>query len=339
MQWGLPVELIESMEIRDLQGACSGQEPVMYLEAQQSLWEVRYGEIASFREIADLTEMTGTDPDVRVGFVAIRDGDLIRFDGEGWVDVPFDEGRVTLMSAADGVLWASVGTELYRRDRFERWERLQTGLAPSALTALEGYAAGGAWVVRAGALCHIGHRETLRVSGVRPYERLAQGSTVSFAVSGDPAMGSALSARLDGRALSVEGAVGSWTVTGANALGAGWHSLTLDVAAPEGVVRRTVSFLVESPITDSPAPMPGATTSWERDIRPLYEASCAVCHGEGGNQTFLGSYEAFSALGQQAFDLVSRAEMPPASAVGVAEPLTAAEAELLETWVQEGMNP
>jgi hypothetical protein len=49
MQWGLPVELIESMEIRDLQGACSGQEPVMYLEAQQSLWEIRYGETAWHR--------------------------------------------------------------------------------------------------------------------------------------------------------------------------------------------------------------------------------------------------------------------------------------------------
>ena len=79
--------------------------------------------------------------------------------------------------------------------------------------------------------------------------------------------------------------------------------------------------------------------SWERDIRPLYEASCAVCHGEAGNQTFLGSYEAFSALGQLALDLVSRGEMPPASAGDVAEPLDAAEVELLETWVQEGMEP
>jgi len=339
MQWGLPVELIESMEIRDLQGACSGQEPVMYLEAQQSLWEIRYGETASFREVADLTEMAGTAPDVRVGFVALRDGELIRFDGEGWVEVPFDEGRVTRMSAADGVLWASIGSELYRRDRFERWEHLQTGTSPVAVSVLKSYAAGSAWIVKSGALCHIEHRETLRVSGVRPYEHLAEGSTVSFRVSGDPAMGSALSARLDGRGLSVSGAAGSWTVTGANALGSGWHTLALDVGAPEGVVRRTVKFMVEGAVEGSPPPMPVATTSWERDIRPLYEASCALCHAEGSTQEFLGSYEAFSALGQRALDLVSRAEMPPASAAGMAEPLTAAEVELLETWVQEGMNP
>ena len=104
-------------------------------------------------------------------------------------------------------------------------------------------------------------------------------------------------------------------------------------------MRRTVKFMVEGAVEGSPVPIPGATTSWERDIRPLYEASCTLCHAEGSNQEFLGSYEAFSALGQRALDLVSRAEMPPASAAGMAEPLTATEVELLETWVQEGMNP
>jgi hypothetical protein len=339
LRWALPVELLESMEIQALQGACSGEDPVMYLEAQQSLWEVRYGETASFREVADLTDMSGTGADVRVGFVALRDGQLIRFDGRGWVPIPFDEGAVTLMSVADSVLWASVGPDLYRRDRFEKWERLDTNVSLSGLSALEGYAAGGAWVVNAGELCHIAHRETLRVDGVRPYERFAEGSAVSFSVSGDPAMGSTLSARLDGQGLPVTGSAGSWTIDGENALGAGWHSLVLDVAVPEGVVRRTVKFLVEDGEVGSPSPLPGATVSWERDIRPIYEASCAACHGENRNQTFLGSYEAFSALGQAAFDLVSRGEMPPPTAADVADPLNEAQAELIETWVQEGMSP
>ena len=88
------------------------------------------------------------------------------------------------------------------------------------------------------------------------------------------------------------------------------------------------------PIPDSDASLGSAT------FVPIYEASCAVCHGEAGNQTFLGSYEAFSALGQLALDLVSRGHMPPASAGRhVAEPLDAAEVALLETWVQEGMGP
>jgi hypothetical protein len=121
-------------------------------------------------------------------------------------------------------------------------------------------------------------------------------------------------------------------------LGVGWHALALEVASPEGAVRRTVKFLVEGDVSGTPSPGPEPTVSWERDVMPLYEASCAVCHGESGNQTFLGSYEAFSALGQLALDLVSRGEMPPASAAGVAEPLDAAEIGLLEAWVQEGMG-
>jgi hypothetical protein len=338
LRWAVPVELIESMEIRDLQGACSGQEPVMYLEAQQSLWEIRYGEAAFFREVADLTDMSATGTDVRVGFVALRDGELIRFDGGGWTQIPFDEGAVTQMSVADSVLWASVGTEVYRRDRFEQWEHLDTGTWPFPIDILRGYAAGGAWVVKGGQLCHVGHRETLRVSGVRPYERLPEGSALSLGVSGDPAMGAALSASLDGRALTVTGSAGSWSAS-APGLGAGWHSLALDVASPEGVVRRTVKFLVEGTPDGSPTPVPDPTVFWEGDIRPIHEASCAVCHGEDGNQTFLGSYEALSALGQVALDLVSRGEMPPPSAVGLAPPLTAAEVALFEMWVQEGMAP
>jgi mono/diheme cytochrome c family protein len=84
-------------------------------------------------------------------------------------------------------------------------------------------------------------------------------------------------------------------------------------------------------------PMPDPTVCWETDIRPIYEASCAICHGANGNQTFLGSYEAFSALGQRALDLVSNGEMPPAASA--VEPLTADQVTLLETWVQEGMKP
>lgn len=338
MRWAVPVELLESMKICDLQGACSGQEPVMHLEAQQSLWEARYGENASFREVADLSEMSGTGADLRVGFVALRDGELLRFVGGGWARIPFDEGSVTRMSVADGVLWASVGSALYRRDRFERWERLQTQMSPSTIGELEAYAAGGAWVVREGQLCHVTHRETLRVQGVRPYAHLAEGSTVSLSVSGDPSLGSALRAHLDGQALQVTGSAGSWALGGVNELGAGWHSLALDVGSADGVVRRTVSFLVEGDNAGPPPPPPDATVFWERDILPIYEASCAVCHGEGGVQTFLGSYEAFSALGQRAFDLVSSGDMPPAGAGDGAEPPSAAQVQLLETWVQEGMN-
>ena len=100
LRWELPIELIETMEIRDLQGACSGEQPVMYLEAGDAVWELSYGTAASYRQAAMLTDVTATDVDVRVGFVAVRDGELVRFDGEGWASIPFDAGDVSFVSAA-----------------------------------------------------------------------------------------------------------------------------------------------------------------------------------------------------------------------------------------------
>lgn len=338
-RWSFPVELLESMRIRDLQGACSGHEPVMYLEAGQSLWEVRYGEQASLREAADLSDIAATAPDERVGLVALRDGELLRFDGAGWVRIPFDEGLVTAMSVADGVLWAAVDGALYRRNRYDEWEHLEAPMWPTPIDEIRGYAAGGAWVVRSGQLCHVQARETLRVSGLRPYGRLSEGAGLSASVSADPAMGSALSASLDGQGLKVSGASGAWTVTGPESLGPGWHSLALAVASSEGAVQRTVKFFVEGgESSEPPAPPSEPTVSWEQDILPIYERSCSACHASDGNQTFMGSFEAFRGLGQVALDRVSRGEMPPPAASSVAEPLSDAEVELLRTWVQEGMN-
>lgn len=341
LRWSFPVELLESMKIRDLQGACSGQQPVMYLEAGESLWEVRYGDVASLRQAADVTGMTSIGPDVRVGFVALREGELLRFDGSGWVSIPFDEGDVTASSVADGVLWAAVNGALYRRNHFDEWEYLDAPMSPSTINHIKSYAAGGAWLVRNGnELCHVQPRETLRVQGVRPYGRLPEGSGFAVRVLGDPSMGTSLGAQLDGKGVQVTGSAGTWTLTGPESLGPGWHSLSLSVGSPEGTVQRTVKFLVEGGESSGP-PMPPPdepTVFFEEDIRPIYERSCAACHGEGSNQTFLGSFEAFSALGQQALDRVSAGEMPPPAA-GVAEPLTEDEIQLLATWVQEGMNP
>lgn len=342
LRWQFPVELLESMRIRDLQGACSGRDAVMYLEAGQSLWEVTYGDLASLREAADLTAMTVVGPDPRIGFVALADGRLVRFDGSRWVDIPFDEGRVSASSVADGVLWAAVDGALYRRNRFDEWEQLDAPMWPTPIVKIHGYAAGGAWVVRANQLCHVEPRETLRVRGLRPFERLPQGSALSVEVSSRQTNGSSLSARLNGGGVAVAGAAGAWSLDVPETLAPGWHVLQLAVRSPAGPVERAVSFLVEGEDPDAPVdppPMGEPTVSWETDIWPLYERSCAACHGEEGNQTFMGNLEAFTALGELALDRVSAGEMPPPSASSVAPPLSEAETQLLETWVEEGMNP
>ena len=340
LRWSFPVELLESMRIRDLEGACSGQDSIMYLEASESLWELRYGDIASLREVATLTGMEAVGPDVRVGFVALRDGELLRFDGSGWAGIPFDEGAVTAAGATDGVLWAAVDGLLYRRNRFDQWEYLDAPMWPTTIEEIRGYAAGGAWLVRSNQLCHVEPRETLRIQGLRPYGRLDEGSGLSLVVSGNPEMGTSLSASLDGGGLGVSGADGAWSLSGPESLSPGWHTLSLTAASSAGQVRRDVKFLVEGgEVTPPPMPPGEPTVSWDEDIRPIYERSCSPCHGAGSNQTFMGSFEAFSALGELALERVSRGEMPPPAAGALAEPLTEDEVQLLEQWVQEGMNP
>ncbi len=340
LRWSFPVELLESMKIRDLEGACAGEESLMYLEAGESLWEVRYGEIASLREAADLAGMRAVGPDVRVGFIAVRDGELMRFDGSAWASVPFDEGSVSAAGASDGVLWAAVDGALYRRNRLDRWEHLEAPMWPTTIEEIRAYAAGGAWLVRANQLCHVESHQTLRVRGVRPYGRLAEGSGLSVGVSGDPSMGGSLSARLDGQGVTVSGAAGAWSLTRSEPLSPGWHTLSLAVPSPEGSIERSVKFLVEGgEVTGAPTPPDEPTVFWETDIRPIYERSCAPCHAEGANQTFMGSFESFSALGALALERVSSGEMPPPTASAVAPPLSAEEVQLLRTWVQEGMNP
>ena len=326
------------MQIRALQGACSGDEPRMYIEAGDSLWEVDYGERASFRESAKLDGMVAGGPDPRIGFVALRDGELVRYDGEGWAAVPFDEGLVDRVSVADGLLWAAVGSRLYRRNRYDEWEAMSASLWPAPITELRAYAAGGAWSVHGNVLCHIEPKGTLRVRGIRPFARLVEGSALSVAVSADPTMASELSARLDGQGVDVTGAAGTWSFSRAG-LEPGWHELRLGLSSPEGPVERTLKFLVEGedPGTTPMPPPSEPTVTWEADIAPIYEQSCAICHGEGGNQTFMGSFDAFRALGPLALERVELGEMPPVASSAPA--LSEDELQLLQTWVQEGMNP
>jgi mono/diheme cytochrome c family protein len=343
LRWSFPLELLETMEIRDLQGACSGEDPVMYMEAGEKLWEVRYGERAFLREAADFAGMVAGGPDPRIGFVAMRDGELFRFDGEGWALLPFDEGVVNAVSVADGIVWTAVRNKIFRRNRYDEWEQLDITLWPSAVEEIRSYAAGGAWVLIEDLACHVQTNETLRVQGVRPFGRLAEGSTLAVGVAGNPSMEGNLSASLDGAGVAVTGVPGDWSVGTQQPLQPGWHSLRLSTSSTEGMVERTVTFLVEGAETSTPpmpppTPPPGEpTVTWAEDILPIYERSCAVCHGEDGNQTFMGTFEAFSALGELALDRVSAGEMPPPAST--VPPLSAEEAQLLETWVQEGMNP
>ena len=117
LRWSFPLELLESMEIRALQGACSGEQPVMYVEAGDSLWEVDYGERASFREAARLDGMAAAGPDPRIGFIALRERELVRYDGNRFPPENFATGMtidvVTVPAILNGAR-RTIQTEITR---------------------------------------------------------------------------------------------------------------------------------------------------------------------------------------------------------------------------------
>lgn len=331
-RWDLPVELQETLTLRAVQGACSAEQQSLYFTADDKLWKVNYGQSAFFYSIADLDGATEIVADSVLGIVGLHRGRLTREQNGAWVELAFEEGAVSHLGAAAGVLWATVGSRVYRRDRLALWEVISTPLPIESIEAVHAYAAGGAWLVGEGQLCHLDYDKTVRVHGVRPYQRLGVGTMPgAVQVSANAAMSDALTARLDGRRLDVSGSAGAWALAPLPELVEGWHELQLRVQGSGGVAQRTVSFLVEDETVDIPDP----TVFYDSDIKPIFDRACGSCHGAGGTQRFLDGYEEFVAVATGALAFVQSGQMPPPPLPG----LSAEEVALVEQWIEEGMAP
>lgn len=332
-RWDIPVEVFEQMLIADVSGSCSTRNEILYLTTQdQKFWEVRYGDTPFVQEIGTL-DAQELVVDAEHGPVKLAFGDLYRFDGSGWELIPFDGGFITHLGSAGGVLWASARDRLFRRDRYARWEEIETEVAFVGIDDVHAYDAGGAWVIDGNSACHVSHRETVIVDGLRPHERLSESDMGrQISIRADASLSMELTARLNGRRVQVQGGSGSWSLGEIGSLDAGWYALDLAFDGPLGPVRRNLPFRVEGGLK---VVAPDPTVFWETDILPLFETYCSACHGMSGVQRFLGDYDVFSASANGALDLIKGGEMPPAPQPG----LTPQEIGLIETWIREGMAP
>jgi hypothetical protein len=79
-------------------------------------------------------------------------------------------------------------------------------------------------------------------------------------------------------------------------------------------------------------PSCSSSASYAKDIAPIFQAHCVMCHGAGGVESRrpLDSFANASSLRQDALSQVYRCIMPPA---GAGAPLDAATRETLLGWL------
>ncbi|MEM7437158.1 MAG: hypothetical protein AAF436_18530 [Myxococcota bacterium] len=332
-RWDVPIDVFESMEIQHFEGSCGTADDTLYLTTTEGvLWELRFGDNPFYQEIASIEDAQEIALDEENGVLRVHLGALYRYAG-GWEHIPFGGGFVWQADAAGGVIWAIVRDKIFRRDRFARWEQIEPDTEFTFIDDVVAYPAGGAWVVEGARACHLGHRESVVVHGMRPHERVDEDNPpAALTIIADPTASMSLAASLDGRSIAVNGGSGLWTLGDLGAVEAGWHELTLNLSGPLGPVQRTVPFRIDGEvIIEGNDP----TVFYEADIKPIFDMYCAQCHGEGGVQRFFGDYDSFVETSQSALDLIKGREMPPPPMTGP----TQAEIGLMETWIQEGMAP
>jgi len=332
-RWDIPIDVFEEMEIQHFEGSCATDDEILYLTTTEgALWEVRFGDNPFLREIGSTDNAQELAVDSEHGIIRLFLGSLYRYTG-AWEYIPFDGGFVMHTDAAGGVVWATVREKIFRRDRFARWQEIEPDTTFAFIDKVLAYPAGGAWVVEGSRMCHFGHRESVVVNGVRPFERLDQDNPPEqLTIMADPTASMSLSASIDGRSIPVNGVSGLWTLGELGTIGSGWHELTLDLSSPLGPVQRTVPFRVDGEVViggNDP------TVFYEANIKPIFDMYCAQCHGPSGTQRFFGDYESFVVTAQSALELIKSREMPPPPLPGPSQ----GEISLIETWIQEGMAP
>ncbi|MDH3727579.1 MAG: hypothetical protein OER77_08620 [Myxococcales bacterium] len=332
-RWDIPIDVFEEMKIQHFEGSCATDDEILYLTTTEgALWEVRFGDNPFLREIGSTDNAQELAVDSEHGIIRLFLGSLYRYTG-AWEYIPFDGGFVMHTDAAGGVVWATVREKIFRRDRFARWQEIEPDTTFAFIDKVLAYPAGGAWVVEDSRMCHFGHRESVVVNGVRPFERLDQDNPPEqLTIMADPTASMSLSASIDGRSIPVNGVSGLWTLGELGTIGTGWHELTLDLSSPLGPVQRTVPFRVDGEVViggNDP------TVFYEADIKPIFDMYCAQCHGPTGTQRFFGDYETFVVTAQSALELIKSREMPPPPLPGPSQ----GEIGLIETWIQEGMAP
>lgn len=165
--WAWTPDVDESQRpvaILPYEGECIGPQNVMWMTgADGSLWHIEPARVTFPIHFAELRDAVATGD-----LVAAINGDRLWIGPDAWQPYVFSGDAPTSLSAADGQVWMASGDQLLRFDG-ETFVEIRHDM--SGLERIEAHA-GGAWVQAGDQLCHLAPTELVRVSGVRPYARL-----------------------------------------------------------------------------------------------------------------------------------------------------------------------
>lgn len=314
--WGfapnVPAEGIPTGVVR-YDGECQSRDNLMWLTAADgTIFRMEPSEFSRPVRFPKLVDAAAT-----ADALYVLESDRLWVGPEEWRAWMFSGAVPTSISASNGHVWMAAGAQLLRFDGTTFVEVAQSLGEPIETVAAH---AGGAWIAGDAQICHQAPGTMIRVEGVRPNMRSAESEhQVRIQASDDTTP----TATVDGQPITlVED--GGW-FEGRVVLGTvGWHEVVLAA----GTGSRTV--LVKR--------MPEVERSWEKDVQPIFQASCASnqCHGGGDYTRDLRTIDAWR---EKATDVrervVVKKDMPQAGNT----PLTPQEIEIISQWIEGGMLP
>ena len=327
---GTPIGPVDHLASVD--GACGDRVPRLWFLGDGRAVEVGYGESPTVRVAGGLSMVETLVRDTAIGPAALAGGSL--HVGEAFARVDFGSD-VSAIDAAGSALWAIAGGEVYRL-RDGAWARLEEALPAGDLAiSVHADATAAAWVSGEGVACHRAIDPSLHVRGVSPWAEVEP--TIAITVAA-PAGASGLDVLLDGAVVASlpPPSAATWSLDALSLGAAGWRELAFHATTTTGTATRTLHVRVAGGGPDTPVdPPPGP--SWERDVRPLANARCVRCHGAETTRdltTHAGWVERAALIRDRVGRMTgATGAMPPTGQLG------ASDLELIDRWIDEGMEP
>jgi hypothetical protein len=254
------------------------------------------------------------------GLVAVLDQQELHIGPNAWQRWIFEGEAPSRIAATGGTLWLRGKEQLLRYDGQDFVSVVK--LPPTAGQDMKAHA-GGVWLSSANEACHVATAPMIRIGGVSPHQQSIEESYSLTLRSSDPQQ--VLKATIDGEELSLSDASGSWAAE-LNLASVGWHELVIE--GSDSTRRVALKRL------------PTVLRSWQSDIQPIYENTCAggPCHGPASTAApSLETYDDWVALAATINNRVVLAgTMPPASA----QPPDWGDQKLvIAEWLEGGMLP